>query len=168
LPLPILSTLLSIALINNLLLPLPLLLLIPWLRGCRLSLLLLLRLLRRRRLFPSRRFFCCTRCNVKPLINLLRNGLDLCSQLLLNTVQIKPVLICDEVNGKAQMTKPTRSANSMKVGLRVFGEIKIYDDIDGLDVDTASEEVGTYEITANTITEVMEYAITMGLEHLGV
>lgn len=64
------------------------------------------------------------------------------------------------------MTKPTRPTDSMEVGLRVFGKVKVDDNIDGLDIDTTSEEVGTDKIAADTIAEVVEDTVTMGLEHL--
>lgn len=75
----------------------------------------------------------------------------------------------------------------MEVRLGVLGEVKVDDDVDGLDVDSASEEVctdedrlaeedrgrrnertGADEVAANAIAEVVEDAVAVVLEHLGV
>ena len=80
---------------------------------------------------------------------------------MLNAIQIKPVLIRNKVNCKTQMTKPTRPANAMEICLGILGEIEVDDDVDGLDIDTASEEVRADKIATNAIAEVVEDAITM-------
>jgi hypothetical protein len=64
------------------------------------------------------------------------------------------------------MSETPRSTNTMEVSLRVLGEVKVDDDVHGLDIDTTREEVRANEIPALAITEFMEDAITMGLEHL--
>ena len=53
----------------------------------------------------------------------------------------------------------------MKVRLRVLGKVKVDDDIDGLYIDTTSEEVGADEDATDSIAEVAEDTITMGLKH---
>lgn len=54
----------------------------------------------------------------------------------------------------------------MEVRFAVLGEVEVDDDVHGLDIDTTREEVGTDEVAAYTVAEVVEDAITMGLEHL--
>ena len=39
------------------------------------------------------------------------------------------------------MSVASRPTDSVQVGLSVFREVKVDDDVDGLDVDTASEEI---------------------------
>ena len=39
------------------------------------------------------------------------------------------------------MAKPSGTADTVKVGLRVLREVEVDDDVDGLDVDAAREEV---------------------------
>lgn len=56
----------------------------------------------------------------------------------------------------------------MKVCFRIFGEIEVDNDIYGLDINTSSKEIRTYEITANTIPEVMEDTVAVVLEHFRV
>ena len=56
----------------------------------------------------------------------------------------------------------------MKVGLRVLREIEVDDDVYGLNIDTASEEVRADEVAADAVTEVVEDAVAVGLQHLGV
>jgi hypothetical protein len=66
------------------------------------------------------------------------------------------------------MAKTTGTANTMEIGLRVLGKIEVDHDIDGLDINATSEEVGANEIAADAIAEIMEDAVTMRLEHFGV
>jgi hypothetical protein len=56
----------------------------------------------------------------------------------------------------------------MEIGLRVLGKIEVDDDVDGLDIDAASQEIGTDEVAADTVAEIMEDAVAVGLKHLGV
>ena len=104
--------------------------------------------------------------HVQTLVDLLWDGLNLSAEFLFNLIQIKSILIGDEVDCETEMSKPTRTADTMKISLRVLREIEIDNDVDGLDIDTTGKEVRTDEVAANTITEVMEYAVTMRLEHL--
>lgn len=73
----------------------------------------------------------------------LWNRLDLRSQLLLNAVQIESILIRNEANCQAQVPEAARTTNAVGVRLAVLGKIKVDDDVDGLDVDSAGEKVGT-------------------------
>ena len=100
LPLP------SIALIQNLLLLLLLLLL-----RCRLSG-SLLGLLPCRVLLYGR-----TRTYIQTPIDDLWDRLDLRSQLLFNPIKIEPVFVRDEVDRQSQVTKASRTTDTMKVGL---------------------------------------------------
>lgn len=56
----------------------------------------------------------------------------------------------------------------MQIRLAVLGEVKINDDVYGLDIDPAGKEVGTHEIAAHAIPEVVEYAVAVRLQHFGV
>jgi len=87
---------------------------------------------------------------------------------LLDLVKIKAVIISYKVDGKTQVTESSRSANPVKIGLTVLGEVEVDDDVYGLNVDTSGEEVGAHQIPACTVTEIVEHSVTMGLEHLGV
>src|SRR4051812_31061832 len=65
------------------------------------------------------------------------------------------------------MSKTARAANTMEISLRVLWEIKVDDNVYGLNIDTTCEEIGADEVTADTITEIVENAVTVGLEHFG-
>ena len=104
--------------------------------------------------------------HVQTLVDLLWDGLNLSAEFLFNLIQIKSILIGDKVDCETEMSKPTRTADTVKISLRVLREIEIDNDVDGLDIDTTGKEVRTDEVAANTVTEVMEYAVTMRLEHL--
>jgi len=87
------------------------------------------------------RFVDNARCDVETLVDVLRDRLYLSAQLLFNPVEIETVLVGHKVNGETQMPKASGTTNSVKIRLRVLGEIKVDDDIDGLNVDTTSEQV---------------------------
>ena len=55
----------------------------------------------------------------------------------------------------------------MEVCLGVLGEVKVDYNVNGLDINTTGEEIGADEVTANTLAEVVEDAVTVGLQHLG-
>lgn len=79
-----------------------------------------------------------------------------------------PVFPVDEVDRKSKMSKSTRATNAMKVCFRVFREIEVDNDIYSLNINTTSEEIRAYEITANTIPKVVEDTIAVILEHFRV
>ena len=94
------------------------------------------------------------------------NRLDLGTELLLNLIQVEPVFIGDEVDGETKVSESTGTTNTMKVSFRVLGEIKVDHHVDGLDIDTTSEEVRADQVTADPLSEIVEHAITVRLEHL--
>lgn len=106
--------------------------------------------------------------DIKCTIDVLRDGGNLRAELLLDTVEVKAIFVRYEVDGEAQMSEPTGATNTMKVRFRVFGEIKVDDDVDGLNIDTTSEEVRAHEVSTHAITEVVEDTITMRLQHFRV
>ena len=79
-----------------------------------------------------------------------------------------PVVVSDEINGDAQVTETARSTDTMQVGLGHLGEVEVDDDVDGLDVDAAREQVRADEIAARAVAEVVEDAVAVLLTHLGV
>lgn len=56
----------------------------------------------------------------------------------------------------------------MQVRFCIFREIKIDDDVDCLDIDASSEQIGADEVSADALAEIVEDAVSMSLEHLGV
>lgn len=63
------------------------------------------------------------------------------------------------------MSETTRTTNTMQIRLSVLGEVEVDDDIDRLDIDTTGQQVGANEVSADTVAEVVEDAITVVLEH---
>ena len=51
----------------------------------------------------------------------------------------------------------------MQVCLGHLGEVEVDDDVDGLDVDTAGEEVAAHEVAAQAGAEVVEHSVTVSL-----
>lgn len=92
--------------------------------------------------------------------------MNLSPELLLDLVQVEPVLVGDEVDGKSQVSETARTTDTMKVGFRVLGEIKVDDDVDGLDIDTTGEKVRADKVAADALSEIVEHAVTVRLQHL--
>src|SRR5271168_2999959 len=55
----------------------------------------------------------------------------------------------------------------MKISLGILREVKIDNNIDGLNIDTAGKEVRANKVSANTITEVVEDPVAVCLKHAG-
>ena len=109
-------------------------------------------------------FLSATWGNIKSSINSLGNRLDFRSELLLNLIEIETILVGNKVDSQTQMPKSTRTTNAMKVGFAVLREIKVDDNVYCLNIDTTSKEIGADEVTAHAVAEVVENAITVGLQ----
>jgi hypothetical protein len=103
--------------------------------------------------------------NIKSSINSLGDRLNFRSELLLNLIQIETILIGNKVDSQTQMPKSTRTTNAMKVSFAVLREIKVDDNVYCLNIYTTSKEIGADEVAAHAVAEVVENAITVGLQH---
>ena len=79
-------------------------------------------------------------------------------------MQSESVIVGDEVDGDTEVTEPSAPTNPVQVGLSHLGEVEVDDHVDGLDVNTASEEVTADQIPAQTGAEIVENSVTMSLE----
>jgi hypothetical protein len=52
-----------------------------------------------------------------------------------------PIVVGYQIDSKTQVTKPTGATDPVKVGLAVFGEVKIDDNIHRLNVDSSGKQV---------------------------
>lgn len=107
-------------------------------------------------------------CDIQSLVNDLGNRLYLRPKLLLDAVQVESVFICDKVDGETQVSETTGSSNTVKVGFRVFREVKVDDDVYSLDINATRKQVRTNEVPTYAVTEIVEYAITVRLQHFRV
>lgn len=103
--------------------------------------------------------------DIEFLVDVLWNRLDFCSQFLLNLIQIEAIVPVDKVDCKTQVPKTSRAADSVKVGLSIFGEIEVNDNIDSLDINTASQQIRADKVSANAIPEIVEDAVAVMLKH---
>ena len=108
-----------------------------------------------------------TRRNVETLVDLLRDRRDLGSELLLNAIEVEAILVRDEVDGETQVSETAGTTYAVEVRFRVLREVEVDDDVNGLNIYTTGEEVGADKVAANTLAEVVEDAVTVRLEHLG-
>jgi len=104
---------------------------------------------------------------VQLLIESRRNRLNLSTKLLLDLVKVESILPVDKVDCQTKMTKSTRTANTMEVCLRIFGEIEVDNHIHSLNVDTPGKQVRAYQVSANTVPKFMEDTVAVILKHLG-
>lgn len=105
--------------------------------------------------------------NVQLLVDVLRDWQDFGAELLLDAVEIESVVPIDQIDGQTKMSETTRPADSVQICLGVLREVKVDDHVDGLDVDTAGQEVGAHQVTHATISEVVKDSVSGGLQHLG-
>lgn len=103
--------------------------------------------------------------DIELLVDRLGNRLDFCAELLLNLVEIEAVIPVDEVDGQTQMSKTSRSTNSVQVGLCVLGEVEVYDHVNRLDIDTSGEQVRADKVSTDSVAEIVENTVTVVLEH---
>ena len=106
--------------------------------------------------------------SVKVLVDILGDRVDLGLQLILDFEQLVLVLLSNEIDGEAEVAETTRATNSMQVGLRVFGEIKVDNDVHRHDIDTTGEQVSAHKAASLADLEVVINPITVTLLHLGV
>lgn len=86
-------------------------------------------------------------------------------QLVFNCKQVVLVVLSDEVNGQTEVTKTTRSSDSVQVGLSILGEIEVDHNVNRNDIDTTCEQVSTDETTSFSILEIMENSVSVRLCH---
>ena len=55
--------------------------------------------------------------NIKALVDMLRDWLNLRAQLILDTVEVEPVLVSHEVDSETKVSETSRSANTVKIRL---------------------------------------------------
>jgi len=106
--------------------------------------------------------------HVETLVDIPWDWPDFRPKLLLNSVEGKPVVVSDQVDGNAEVSKPSTSADPVEVSFGHLGEVEVDDDIDSLDVDTSGEQITADEIATETSSEIVEDPVTVSLSHLGV
>jgi len=106
--------------------------------------------------------------NVECTIDMLRDGGNLRPKLLLDTVEVKTIFVRHQVDGETQMSEPTGTTNTVEIRFGVLGEIEVDDNIDRLNIDTTSKEVRAHEVSAHAVTEVVEDAVAVRLQHFRV
>ena len=106
--------------------------------------------------------------NVQTPVDGCRDGPDFRPQLLLDPPQVASVVLSDQVDSKSQVAEPTTPTDPVQIRLAVLGEVEVDDDIDTLDVDTASEQIARDQVAGGSVAELVEDAVPVGLLHFGV
>ena len=79
--------------------------------------------------------------SVELLINGLWNGGYLGTEFLLDPVEVEAIIPIDQIDRYSQMSKASRSTNTMEVGLRILWKIEVDDYVDSLNVDTTGKKI---------------------------
>ena len=93
------------------------------------------------------------------------NRLNFGAEFLLNAVEIEAILPIDQVDSQTEMSETARTTDTMQIRLCVLGEIEVDNDVHSLNVDTSGQQIRADKVAAHAVAEVVEYAITIMLQH---
>ena len=75
-------------------------------------------------------------CHIEFFVNNHWERFDLCTQLLFNLVQVKPVVTSEKIYCETKMSKATWATNAMQIGLGIFGKVEVDHNVDWLNVNS--------------------------------
>ena len=87
--------------------------------------------------------------HIQGLVDNLGDGLDVCAQFFFSGHKVESVAVGDEIDGKPQVSEPSRATYPMKVCLASPGEVEVDDDVDCLDVNASGEEIYKSQTVGN-------------------
>ena len=79
--------------------------------------------------------------HVQTAINGLWYRLDFGAKIPLDVVKVETIVPVDQVNSQTKMAVPSRAPNPVEVRLGVLGEVKVDDNVDGMDVYSSCEKI---------------------------
>jgi len=97
-----------------------------------------------------------------------RNWINFSIQFRFDFAKIIAVVVRDKVDGQSTMAKAAASPNAMEVGVCGTREIKVYDDVQSLNINAAGEDVGADKVAALALAEIVEHSVSVLLAHLPV
>ena len=83
------------------------------------------------------------------------NWFDFSVQLIFNLEKMLLIIFSDEIDGETQVSKTTRSTNSVKIGFSVLGEIEIDDNVNWQDINTSCKNVSANQASGFSIFEIV-------------
>ncbi len=90
---------------------------------------------------------------------MLGHGVDLGVKFLLNLDHVLLVILSDEVDRQADLSKPATSTDSVQVGAAFVGEVEVDDHVNCRHIDTSGNQIWAYQS--------LELSLPETLEHLG-
>lgn len=63
------------------------------------------------------------------------------------------------------MSESTRATDAVKVSFGVLWEIKVDNDVDGLNINTTGQQIRADKVSTHAVPEVVEDTVTVVLEH---
>ena len=79
--------------------------------------------------------------DVEATVNLRWDGANFRPQILLHPSQVVAIIVSDQVNCQTEVAEPSRSTNTVKVGLGILGEIEVDNNVHALNINTTGEEI---------------------------
>ena len=87
------------------------------------------------------------------------------AQFIFDLEQVVLVILRDEIDSQTQVSKSSRSTDSVQICLGETRKVKVDDDIDRLDINTSSKDVCTDKTSRFPILEVMINSASVVLLH---
>lgn len=88
--------------------------------------------------------------------------------VLLDFTEHLDVALGNEVDSDTLTAEAATTTDTMEVVLHVGGQVEVDDDVDVVNVDTTSDQIGGDEDTGVTVSEVLHDLFTLTLGHIGV
>lgn len=106
--------------------------------------------------------------NIQGLVNNSWDWFNFSTKFLLNLVQTVSIVPTHQVNSQTQVTKSTGTTNSVQVCFGRLWEIEIDNHINGLDINTSGQQIGTDQVSNFSLSEFVKDFVSGLLRHFSV
>lgn len=96
--------------------------------------------------------------SIEVLVNVLWDRLDLGVQVVLDIEHVALVVLRNEIDRQTKVTKAAGTTNPVQIGVRLARKVEVDNNVDGDDVDAASEHIRRHQAACLATLEVMENA----------
>lgn len=96
--------------------------------------------------------------SIEVLVNVLWDRLDLGVQVVLDIEHVALVVLRNEIDRQTKVTKAAGTTNPVQIGVRLARKVEVDNNVDGDDVDAASEHIRRHQAACLATLKVMENA----------